>query len=454
MWLWEWLARRFRVDQSPIVRHFIEPLESRRLLSYGATLQYQTWPQTLTADFNVNVEQLLTSRKVTFENVTTDTPVALSDPVFSADGKSATFTFPQAVSFAEVTGALPDGWSRVVVSSEDVPATVDLVSDFVFRTGDTNSDGTIDLDDFSAIEGGFLLGLTGYLNGDFNYSGGTPDLDDFSIIEGAFLTTLYPPPTGPNEITASALSDSSLILNWADTVTGEAGWRVQRSLDNQTFEVYQNLDPDTTNLTVTGLPDGTRTWWRVRAFGNGQDTAYTPKKGATTALASPTLGAITVDSSGIHLTWETNSANHVAVRIDMSTDEVEFAPVATLDGSATDWTLPNPISNTHYSFRMVASNAATDSMPAAADYLTAPGAPRGFSAKVINQHTTQVSWQPVNGLSGYTLEWKQSTQSTWSTVTVPAMSGGFPTLSYFLSGANYFATEGVQFDYRLTATNT
>ncbi|MGH7179726.1 MAG: carbohydrate-binding protein, partial [Tepidisphaeraceae bacterium] len=54
--------------------------------------------------------------------------------------------------------------------------------------GDADFDGQITLDDYALIDGGYLLNLTGWMNGDFDGSGGNPDLDDYSLIDGAFLT--------------------------------------------------------------------------------------------------------------------------------------------------------------------------------------------------------------------------------------------------------------------------
>ncbi|MGH7178674.1 MAG: hypothetical protein ACREJC_14955 [Tepidisphaeraceae bacterium] len=54
--------------------------------------------------------------------------------------------------------------------------------------GDTDFNGTVNLDDYANIDGGYLLNLTGWLNGDFDGSGGKPDLDDYSLIDAAFLT--------------------------------------------------------------------------------------------------------------------------------------------------------------------------------------------------------------------------------------------------------------------------
>ncbi|MGH7179980.1 MAG: S8 family serine peptidase [Tepidisphaeraceae bacterium] len=54
--------------------------------------------------------------------------------------------------------------------------------------GDSNMSGKVDLDDYANSDGGFLLNLTGWLNGDFDGSGGKADLDDYSLIDAAYLT--------------------------------------------------------------------------------------------------------------------------------------------------------------------------------------------------------------------------------------------------------------------------
>ncbi|MGH7179108.1 MAG: M36 family metallopeptidase, partial [Tepidisphaeraceae bacterium] len=54
--------------------------------------------------------------------------------------------------------------------------------------GDADFDGRLNLDDYAAIEGGYLLHRTGWLFGDFDGSGGRADLDDYSLIDAAFLS--------------------------------------------------------------------------------------------------------------------------------------------------------------------------------------------------------------------------------------------------------------------------
>jgi hypothetical protein len=53
--------------------------------------------------------------------------------------------------------------------------------------GDANLSGAIDADDYAAIDNGFASNLTGYQNGDFDYSGGKPNSDDYFRIDKAFF---------------------------------------------------------------------------------------------------------------------------------------------------------------------------------------------------------------------------------------------------------------------------
>src|SRR6185503_3397488 len=52
--------------------------------------------------------------------------------------------------------------------------------------GDANVNGVLDADDYAQIDSGFASQSTGYLNGDFNYSGGAPNADDYFIIDKTF----------------------------------------------------------------------------------------------------------------------------------------------------------------------------------------------------------------------------------------------------------------------------
>ncbi|HEV8378105.1 MAG TPA: hypothetical protein VGP99_04595, partial [Tepidisphaeraceae bacterium] len=52
--------------------------------------------------------------------------------------------------------------------------------------GDHDVDGDVDADDYAAIDAGFAQNLTGWFNGDNDYSGGKPNSDDYFRMDLAF----------------------------------------------------------------------------------------------------------------------------------------------------------------------------------------------------------------------------------------------------------------------------
>ncbi|MGH7176650.1 MAG: hypothetical protein ACREJC_04655, partial [Tepidisphaeraceae bacterium] len=73
-----------------------------------------------------------------------------------------------------------------IFDGETIDATAVVVKYTYY--GDADLNGLISLDDYANADGGYLLNLTGWINGDFDGSGGKPDLDDYSFIDAAFLT--------------------------------------------------------------------------------------------------------------------------------------------------------------------------------------------------------------------------------------------------------------------------
>src|SRR5207248_2751966 len=85
--------------------------------------------------------------------------------------------------------------------------------------GDHDLDGDVDADDYAAIDAGFAGSLSGWFNGDNDYSGGRPNSDDYFRIDKAFSgqgATLgqVPAPSAPasTEVIAQPQAASSQML--------------------------------------------------------------------------------------------------------------------------------------------------------------------------------------------------------------------------------------------------
>jgi hypothetical protein len=87
-------------------------------------------------------------------------------------------------------GMLPnnDGTGTAIYSTFDGQPAVatDMLIKYTYY-GDANLDGKVDGSDYSRIDNGSLMGLTGWSNGDFNYDG-VIDGSDYTLIDNAYNT--------------------------------------------------------------------------------------------------------------------------------------------------------------------------------------------------------------------------------------------------------------------------
>jgi hypothetical protein len=356
----------------------------RRLLSVTWTWKYQDAPHELVAAFPIDVGAVLSSSDLLLQNETTDAQVPASSitlDTYSSTTRTATFRFPGVSGTHGIAGVLPDANYRAYIHKEDVGnlITTDALFNFHFRSGDANGDRAIDFDDYGATDVNFLANARDYRfdEGDFDATRVVDDIDsdDYAIIDNSFLTGFYPPPTEPDTIAASALSTNEVFLEWGESwvyfVENEEGWRLQRSTDGVNFTVLENLPPDTSSFTDDqNVQDGTRYWYRVPAYHNNpahpSNTAYTPKRGATTAMLNPSnLVATTASTSQINLTWNdnTSSENSYVVQRSLTGQPGSFTTVATLPQNSTGFSDLNLSPGTTYHYRVFARNGYIDSAP-------------------------------------------------------------------------------------------
>ena len=77
------------------------------------------------------------------------------------------------------------GTTPIYTAFDGQPATAADVLARLTYYGDANLDGRVDAADYSRLDAGFLLRLTGWLNGDFNYDG-VVDASDYTLADNAF----------------------------------------------------------------------------------------------------------------------------------------------------------------------------------------------------------------------------------------------------------------------------
>lgn len=134
-------------------------------------------------------------------------------------------------------------------------------------------------------------------------------------ITGLSLPGETNPPTAPDGLVATAVSDTAIDLGWADNSDNEDGFRIERSTDGITFSEVTSVGANVTSYSDTGLSASTAYIYQVVAF-NPSGEASSGTASATTDPA-PEPAAISLTANGykvrgikrVDLSWSGNSGN-------------------------------------------------------------------------------------------------------------------------------------------------
>lgn len=385
------------------------------------------------------------------EKITGPDSEPIPEPLsLSWQGNIACFTYNEPAN----NNFFPNGNYRATLSGEDMrdasgnPIANDSTSDFCVLFGDLDADRSVTQADVEFVES--MLGSApgaGYGMGDLNFDGDT-DETDVAIVTNLVGATMPIPPT-VGTITAGNQTESSIELNWVDNVDGEQGWRVQISEDGQNFDTYFNRPTNSTTFFHLGLAEGTRYWYRVRAYGYGKDTAYTPKRGATTILRAPEeLEIPTVSATELLLTWSDRSAFELGFNIyrsDCSTGPWEPAGWALAEEeSFLDSGLDD---NQHYYYAL---ETFTQDATSARRYVDAatplgpPDAPSDLVAASTVAGRIDLSWDDnSDSEDGFVLERFDPDATQWTVLPTQTQP----------SYQDHNLTQGALYRYRVRATN-
>ena len=129
--------------------------------------------------------------------------------------------------------------------------------------------------------------------------GGYGDIGQYTItMSGAALPATGSAPSGgtpaaPKGLVATAVSSSSIRLNWQDLSGNESGFRIERSSDRAAWTQVAKTGANARSLTVTGLKANQRHYFRVRAYNAAGNSRFSKVASATTTtfLASGSAAA-------------------------------------------------------------------------------------------------------------------------------------------------------------------
>jgi fibronectin type 3 domain-containing protein len=260
----------------------------------------------------------------------------------------------------------------------------------------------------------------------------------------SYYTSATTPVNAPANVMAEAQSSSSIMVSW-DYVSGANSYSVYRS--NSSDGYYSELGSTYgTSYTDNGLSSNTTYYYKVsagNAYGKSALSDYVP---ATTFVGVPSgVTATAQSSSSISLAWSqvSGATGYRVYRADNSGGSYSVVD-STSDTFYTDTGLS---SNTTYSYKVSAYNSVGEGEQSydTASATTFVDAPTGVTAEAQSPSSIYVSWEPVDGASGYRVY--RSTNSY----------GDYSLIANYLSVTSYTDTErlaSTTYYYEVSAYNS
>ncbi len=139
----------------------------------------------------------------------------------------------------------------------------------------------------------------------------------------ASATTTQTILTAPSNLTATAVSATSINLSWTDLSNNETEFKIERALsETGIFSVVATTSPNATANADIGLTAGTTYFYRIRAVSTQGNSVYTSVVSAITPQPLPTapsgLSAVVVSPTSALLTWRDNASNETEMEIERS----------------------------------------------------------------------------------------------------------------------------------------
>jgi fibronectin type 3 domain-containing protein/lysophospholipase L1-like esterase len=256
--------------------------------------------------------------------------------------------------------------------------------------------------------------------------------------------------SAPTALSAGTVDEASIHLVWTDNSVSESAYSIERSESSVSgYGVIFTTTANASSYTDTGLPDGKRYYYRIRAAKADLYSAYTSVANAFTPLAAPTgLIALSLDESTIGLEWTDNSVSESGYLIERSEDlGSSYKVIGVVAANTVSYTDEGLVNGSQFVYRVRAtsgSNYSVYSNPASAGANLS--APSGLLAQVVDATRIEISWTDESfSETAYIIERSESSGTGFSGI--HAVSANVT--SYEDSGLR----DGRTYYYRVFATN-
>ncbi len=278
----------------------------------------------------------------------------------------------------------------------------------------------------------------------------------WSATKSATTVTVVSVPTAPVNFRSTAQATNSVTLSW-DAQSGLTGYSLLYKKSSESiWWAWSAIAANATSVTITGLEANSSYSFQLAATNSAGSKASTAS--AMTTVPAPTTPVNFTSSSqtvnSVTLSWAQQAGLTCYVLEYKKSNDVAWATwTSNPAGTATTATITGLSANTAYSFRMYAvnsggtSSAATTTATTKTVTVTVPSTPANFSGATLSTSSVSLSWTTQSGLTGYLLECKKSTATTWDAfVPSPGATATGLTVINLASNTTY--------DFRLSAYNS
>lgn len=273
---------------------------------------------------------------------------------------------------------------------------------------------------------------------------------------GAWVTIparAYERPKAPLSPSLVRDSDSSVTLAWKANYTGSSeaypwtGVNVYRSVDGGQWAKLGSVSWDKTGYTDATTSANHRYDYKVRSY-NGTGESEDASCGTAYTTPSSPSSATVVRSSDTsqRVSWglgENASATWGSVVVQRSVDGGDWAKLATLSGTATNYTDNGTSADHAYSYRVASANAdASSGWVSAGTVCTTPAAPKSVTAAATGAATVSVSATGLSAIaSAFDVEHRAGASGEWGETTRVA---ALPTAMASAAGENFYRVRAVR----------
>lgn len=299
------------------------------------------------------------------------------------------------------------------------------------------------------IDSGFVSGvnytLTG-LNSNTEYNWKVETNCGFGTSDaaiGSFITNTES--CGTPSALITTFSGLTSTFDWSP-VSGATAYRLQMKWP---YGSWTNPGFDTTvvgdSFVFTGFGSGMTLDWRVRAFCPENISLWASSTFTTPCPAPTTLTVGSIGNTSASLSWNPSGANTFygyRVYYKLATSSTwTYAGYAMATSFALGGLQPGKLYDVRVSQECLDINSSDVISNFTTLCTTIPGA---VSSSDVKSNAAKISWNPVSGVVSYSLQYKRTSVSTWTTV------NGITATSYVITGLN----AATAYQYKVAAVCT